>query len=446
MSGSNTYQIETKELVKVAASGWLGTAMEFMDFQLYSLAAAIVFNEIFFPNTDPSMGLIMAMGTYGAGYIARLVGAFIFGHIGDKMGRRTVLFVTITLMGLASTLIGFLPTYEEVGVLAPIGLVILRIVQGLGAGAEISGAGVMVTEFCEKKNRGLIASLVCLGTSSGTLFANLIWTIILTLMDKQEVIAWGWRIPFYASFVVMIGAILIRMFVKESPVMAAKKKLLEEEREKQLSGVHTETAGKKKGKKSFLVALALRFGQAGNSGLMQTYLAGFIVTVLAMQKTVATEANIISSIVSFITIPLVGWLGDKIGRRKMYMILSLATAVYAIPMMLLFETKNPVILTIAMVIGLNVGVQGLFALENVTMAELFGARHRVTAVSLAKEIAGLIATGFGPIIAAAAVTAMTGSWIPLAVMIIIFSLSSFIGAYVSEDITGRDLNELDDAM
>lgn len=445
MSQENSYQISTKEMVKVAASGWLGTAMEFMDFQLYSLAAAIVFNEIFFPNTDPSMGLIMAMGTYGAGYIARLVGAFIFGHIGDKMGRRTVLFVTITLMGLASTMIGFLPTYAEVGVLAPIGLVVLRIFQGLGAGAEISGAGVMVTEFCEKKNRGLIASLVCLGTSSGTLCANLIWTIILTMMDKQEVLAWGWRIPFYASFVVMIGAILIRMFVKESPVMAAKKKLLEEEREKQLAGDSHEKEHKK-GKKSFVVALALRFGQAGNSGLMQTYLAGFIVTVLAMQKTVATEANIISSFVSFLTIPLVGWLGDKIGRRKMYMILSLATALYAVPMMLLFETKDPVILTIAMVIGLNIGVQGLFALENVTMAELFGARHRVTAVSLAKEIAGLIATGFGPIIAAAAVTAMTGSWIPLAIMIIVFSLSSFFGAFISEDTTGRDLNELDDAM
>lgn len=132
MSQTNSYQIETKEMVKVAASGWLGTAMEFMDFQLYSLAAAIVFNEIFFPNTDPSMGLIMAMGTYGAGYVARLVGAFVFGHIGDKMGRRTVLFVTITLMGLASTMIGFLPTYAEVGVLAPIGLVILRISKDWG--------------------------------------------------------------------------------------------------------------------------------------------------------------------------------------------------------------------------------------------------------------------------------------------------------------------------
>lgn len=445
MSQGNSYQIETKELVKVAASGWLGTAMEFMDFQLYSLAAAIVFSEIFFPESSPAMGLIMAMGTYGAGYVARLIGAFIFGHIGDKLGRRTVLFVTITLMGLASTLIGFLPTYQEVGILAPIGLVVLRIIQGLGAGAEISGAGVMVTEFCEKKNRGLIGSLVCLGTSSGTLVANLIWTIILMNLDKQAVLDWGWRIPFYASFVVMIAAVLIRMFVKESPVMAAKKKLLEEEREKQLAGEISDRPNKT-GKKSFLIALALRFGQAGNSGLMQTYFAGFIVTVLAMQKTVATEANIISSIVSFFTIPIVGYLGDRIGRRKMYMILSLATAIYAIPMMFLFETKNPIVLTIAMVIGLNIGVQGLFALENVTMAELFGARRRVTLVSLAKEIAGLVATGFGPIIAATLVATTVGSWWPLAIMIIVFSLASFFGAYFSEDTTGRDLNALDDAM
>ena len=384
MSQQASYQIKTSELVKVVASGWLGTAMEFMDFQLYSLAAAIVFNEIFFPESDPAMGLIMAMGTYGAGYVARLVGAF-----------------------------------------------------GLGAGAEISGAGVMVTEFCETKTRGLVGSLVGLGTSSGTLLANLIWTIILTMLTKEEVLLWGWRIPFYASFVVMIAAVLIRMFVHESPVMAEKKKLLEAEREKQLAGDVPVEQQPKKGRKSFIVALALRFGQAGNSGLMQTYLAGFIVTVLAMEKTVATEANIISSCISFFTIPFVGWLGDKFGRRKMYMFLSLATAIYAVPMMLLFETKDPVILTIAMVIGLNVGVQGLFALENVVLT---------TMVSLAKEIAGLVATGFGPIIAAAAVTAMTGSWVPLAVMTILFSMSSFFGAYFSEDTTGRDLNELDDAM
>ena len=128
MADKKSYEVDTKELVKVAASGWLGTAMEFMDFQLYSLAAAIVFDEVFFPDSSPAMGLIMSMGTYGAGYVARLVGAYVFGRIGDKIGRRTVLFVTIILMGLASTLIGFLPTYQSVGIMAPIGLVTLRIV------------------------------------------------------------------------------------------------------------------------------------------------------------------------------------------------------------------------------------------------------------------------------------------------------------------------------
>lgn len=438
------YEIETKELVKVAASGWLGTAMEFMDFQLYSLAAAIVFNEIFFPNASPAMGLIMSMGTYGAGYIARLVGAYIFGRIGDKVGRRTVLFATITLMGLASTLIGFLPTYQEVGILAPIGLVVLRIFQGLGAGAEISGASVMVAEFSKVKHRGLVGSLVCLGTSSGTLLANLIWTIILMMVSKEDLLTWGWRIPFYASFIVMIAAILIRMFVKESPVMAAKGKLLEEERKEKAQGIITKT--KKKGKKSFLVAMGLRFGQAGNSGLMQTYLAGFIITVLTMQKIVATNANIFSSLISFLTIPLVGYLGDRFGRRKIYMILSLAMAVYAIPMMLMITSQNIVLLTVGLTIGLNVGVQGLAALENVALTELFGARNRMTLVSLSKEIAGLVAVGFGPLVAASLVTAATGSWVPVAIMIIVFSLSTFLSAYVSEDMTGRDLNELDDAM
>lgn len=304
------YTVDNKELIKVTASGWLGTAMEFMDFQLYSLAAAIVFNEIFFEQGNPAMGLVMSMGTYGAGYVARIIGAWFFGRLGDKIGRKEVLFFTIALMGLASTAIGFLPTYAQVGIWAPIGLVLLRIVQGFGAGAEISGAGVMVVEFARKHHRGFVGSFVCLGTSTGTLLANLIWTIILSRLSNAQVLAWGWRIPFYASFVIMIFAILIRIFIKESPVMAEKKKLLEEERQKENGEV------KSNGIKNFAVATGLRFGQAGNSGLLQTYIAGFIVSILAMQKVVATNANIISSIISFITIPLVGYIGDKIGRRK----------------------------------------------------------------------------------------------------------------------------------
>ncbi|MFC6169601.1 MFS transporter [Loigolactobacillus jiayinensis] len=446
MNKTQDYHVDTKELIKVTASGWMGTAMEFMDFQLYSLAAAIVFSDIFFPEASPAMALVMAMGTYGAGYVARLVGAYVFGRLGDKVGRRTVLFVTIMLMGLASTAIGFLPTYQQVGIWAPLGLVLLRILQGFGAGAEISGAGVMVAEFAKRSNRGLIGSFVCLGTSTGTLLANLVWTIILTNLDEKSLYAWGWRIPFFASFIIMIIAVLIRLFIKESPVMAEKKKLLEEERDNELTVATKVPAKSRKGGKSLLVALGLRFGQAGNSGILQTYMAGFMVTFLSVQKTVTTDANIIASLVSFITIPLVGYLGDKIGRRKMYMILSGAMVIYAIPMLLMIQTKNTVLLTIAMVIGLNVGVQGLFALENVMLAELFGSKNRMTLMALAKEIAGVIATGFGPLIAASLVSAATGSWWPIAIMIIAFSVFTFISAYLSTDPTGRDLNDLDDAM
>lgn len=455
MSKDNDITLNNKELIKVTASGWMGTAMDFMDFQLYSLAAAIVFNEIFFSNDDPSMALVMAMGTYGAGYCARLLGAWFFGRLGDKIGRRDVLFITIALMGLASTCIGFLPTYAQVGIWAPIGLVILRIFQGFGAGAEISGASVMTVEFAKQKHRGFIGSFVCLGTSTGTLLANLIWTVILLKCTHAQLLEWGWRIPFYSSFIIMIAAIGIRMFIKESPVMAAKKKLLEEKRkdmsDDQNTTVDTQQAAKAvksahKGSsfRNFWVSAGLRFGEAGNSGLMQTYLAGFLVTYLAVQKTVATNANMISSIISFFTIPLVGYLGDRLGRRKMYLILSALMIVYAIPMMLMINTKSTVLITIAMVIGLNLGVQGLFSLENVMIPELFGSLHRMTFAAVSKEIGGLVSVGFGPVIAAGLVATAMGSWWPIAIMIMFFSLTTFISAWYAPQTNSRDLNDLED--
>src|SRR6478752_6413306 len=207
----------TKDLVKAAVSGWMGTAMEFMDFQLYSLAAAIVFNKIFFPNVSPAVGLIAAFATYGVGYVARLVGAIYFGRMGDRIGRKKVLFITIALMGASTTLIGVLPTYGMIGIWAPILLVALRLIQGFGAGAEIAGATVMLTEYASARRRGLISSLVCLGTNSGTLGASALWAILVASLSQDQLLSWGWRIPFLASFVIMLFAIWIRRSIKESP-------------------------------------------------------------------------------------------------------------------------------------------------------------------------------------------------------------------------------------
>jgi len=214
---------EGSGLVKVAISGWLGTALEFMDFQLYSLGAALVFHEIFFYGQSKAMVLILAMGTYGAGYLARIVGAFVFGRMGDSIGRKKVLFITITMMGVCTTLIGVLPTYAQIGIMAPVLLVALRIIQGLGAGAEISGAGTMLAEFAPAGRRGIISSLVALGTNCGTLVATAIWALIFYTMDRQQILEWGWRIPFLSSVVVMIFAIWLRANLKESPVFVQEK-------------------------------------------------------------------------------------------------------------------------------------------------------------------------------------------------------------------------------
>ncbi|HAG2570420.1 TPA: MFS transporter [Salmonella enterica] len=183
------HERSTQDLVRAAVSGWLGTALEFMDFQLYSLGAALVFHEIFFPEQSAAMALILAMGTYGAGYIARIIGAFVFGKMGDRIGRKKVLFITITMMGICTTLIGVLPTYAQIGIFAPVLLVTLRIIQGLGAGAEISGAGTMLAEYAPKGKRGIISSLVAMGTNCGTLSATAIWAVMFFALEREQLLA-----------------------------------------------------------------------------------------------------------------------------------------------------------------------------------------------------------------------------------------------------------------
>ncbi|MEU4452874.1 MFS transporter [Nocardioides sp. NPDC023903] len=440
----------TRDLTRAAVSGWLGTAMEFMDFQLYSLAAAIVFNQIFFPDVSPAIGLIAAMATYGVGYVARLAGAIYFGRMGDRIGRRRVLFLTIALMGASTTLIGVLPTYAQVGLLAPILLVALRLIQGFGAGAEIAGATVMLAEYAPPKRRGLVASLVSLGTNSGTLAATALWTVLLAVLSEEQLLSWGWRIPFLLSFVLMLFAVWVRTHVKESPVFDARPDVVDgvalskaEVQEVADKSVLEAALEQRKGK-AFALALALRFGQAGNSGLIQTFLVGYIATTLLLDKEVATEAIMYGSIAGFATVPLVGALGDRFGRRTIYIALSLATIVFAFPMLLLVTGGTTAGLMFGMIAGLNMGVLGLFALESVTMAELFGARTRFTQLALAKEIGGILATAIGPVIAAS-LTAATGSWWPIAAMLIVYSTITLVAAAVAPETRGRDLVRLEDA-
>ncbi|ELW9444460.1 MHS family MFS transporter [Pluralibacter gergoviae] len=434
----------TKDLVRAAVSGWLGTTLEFMDFQLYSLGAALVFHEIFFPEQSAAMALILAMGTYGAGYIARIVGAWFFGKMGDSIGRKRVLFITITMMGICTTLIGVLPTYAQIGIFAPVLLVTLRIVQGLGAGAEISGAGTMLAEYAPKGKRGIISSLVAMGTNCGTLSATAIWAIMFFALDRESLIAWGWRVPFLASVVVMLFAIWLRMNLKESPVF---EKVSDEEEGAAAAAVAEESSlGAMFRSKSFWLATGLRFGQAGNSGLIQTFLAGYLVQTLLFDKAIPTDALMISSILGFLTIPLLGWLSDKYGRRLPYIIISISAALLAWPMLsLIVDTGYSVGTIMASIIIIhNVGVLGLFALENITMAEMFGSRNRFTRMAISKEMGGLIAVGFGPVLAGIFCN-MTDSWWPIAAMMIAYSLIGLVSAIAMPEVCDRDLSLPQDA-
>ncbi|AZK61677.1 MFS transporter [Pectobacterium versatile] len=450
-SGQDKPVRSTKDLVKAAVSGWLGTALEFMDFQLYSLGAALVFHEIFFPEQSAAMALILAMGTYGAGYVARIVGAFIFGRMGDSIGRKRVLFITITMMGICTTLIGVLPTYAQIGIFAPILLVTLRIVQGLGAGAEISGAGTMLAEYAPKGKRGIISSLVAMGTNCGTLSATAIWAVMFFALSREELLAWGWRVPFLASVVVMIFAIWLRMNLKESPVFekvsndvsgteeSSPALVVEQSEQKSVLSMFKS--------KAFWLATGLRFGQAGNSGLIQTFLAGYLVQTLLFNKSIPTDALMISSIIGFITIPLLGWLSDKIGRRVPYVILNISAILLAYPMLsLIVDKENSVnVIVVSIIIIHNFAVLGLFALENITMAEIFGGRSRFTQMAIAKETGGLVAVGFGPVLAGIFCN-MTGSWWPIVVMMIVYSVIGLVAAICMPEVKDRDLDELDDAV
>ncbi|HCM9224612.1 TPA: MHS family MFS transporter [Enterobacter bugandensis] len=431
-------QRTTSDLVKAAVSGWLGTALEFMDFQLYSLGAALVFHEIFFPEQSAAMALILAMGTYGAGYIARIVGACIFGRMGDSIGRKKVLFITITMMGICTTLIGVLPTYAQIGIFAPVLLVTLRIIQGLGAGAEISGAGTMLAEYAPKGKRGIISSLVAMGTNCGTLSATAIWAIMFFALDREQLLAWGWRVPFLASVVVMIFAIWLRMNLKESPVF---------EKVNDAETVQPDTSlGSMVKSKSFWLATGLRFGQAGNSGLIQTFLAGYLVQTLLFDKAIPTDALMISSILGFISIPLLGWLSDKVGRRLPYIILNISAIILAYPMLSIIVDKSyaPGIIMLSIIVIHNFAVLGLFALENITMAEMFGSRNRFTRMAISKEAGGLVAVGFGPVLAGIFCN-MTGSWWPIVAMLVAYSVIGLVSAFLMPEVRDRDLSAAEDA-
>lgn len=420
-----------------AASGLIGTTLEFFDLQLYGLAAALVFPQLFFSDLPPALAGLASFATYAVGFVARPVGAFVFARLGDKHGRKWVLIVTITLMGVATTLMGLLPTAAQIGVLAPVLLVVLRLAQGFGAGAELSGASVLLSEFASARRRGIFASLVCLGTNSGTLLASGAWLAVSSL-PEDVFLDWGWRIPFVASLLVALFAIWVRRSLSESPVFESAVGTVPVEERTPVRDLV------RHGRRSFVVSLMLRIGENGPSYLLQSFLVGYVVTGLAMDAWVGSAAVLVASLVAYATIPTVGWLSDVVGRRTMYRVLSGLLLVSAFPSWWIMQSGEPWTVFAVMVVNLSVGVLGLYSVQSSYFPELFGSRYRYLGLAMGKEIGGVLAGGIAPLVAASLVLATGGSWIPIATYMAVLAAVAFVGTFLAPETKGRDLTLVED--
>lgn len=428
-----------KQLFRAILSGWAGTSLEYFDFQLYGLAAALVFPRLFFPELDPAMGLLTSFATYAVGFLARPLGAIFFGRLGDKDGRKFVLVITIAIMGVSTVGIGLLPTYQQVGILAPILLIALRLVQGFGAGAELAGASVLLAEYAPPERRGLVASFVAVGTNTGTLLASGIW-LILAAQPEEWLLEVGWRIPFIASIAVALFALVIRRYLNETPVFEVAVSGAPAEERTPLRDAWTY------GKKSFLASMCLRIAENGPSSIFQSFLLGYIATVLMMDRSIGTEAVFFASLIGFVTVPFFGWLSDKVGRRLVYRYLALFQFCWAIPTMLMLQTGNPGLMKLALIVGISVGVLGLYSLQGSFMPELFGSRYRYTGLAVSKEIGSIISGGTAPMVASALLAAFSNSWVPIAIYLMVTTGIGVITTFFTPEVRGRDLTDPQDAM
>lgn len=438
-----------KDFWRATFSCWLGTAMEYADFALYGLAAGIIFGDVFFPNATPVIALLSSFATYSVGFVARPIGALFFGWLGDRKGRKIVMITTITLMGLSTTLIGLIPSYASIGVWAPTCLVILRFMQGLGAGAELSGGTVMLGEYAPAKRRGLVSSVIALGSNSGTLLASLVWLLVLQ-MDKESLLAWGWRIPFLSSVLIAAVALFIRRYMRETPVFERQKALLEAQRQHVLStssvpAKESDSRSFWQKSRAFWTMVGLRIGENGPSYLAQGFIIGYVAKVLMVDKSVPTLAVFIASVLGFLIIPLAGYLSDRFGRRIVYRCFCLLLMLYAFPAFTLLDTREPMIIIPTIVVGMGLASLGIFGVQAAWGVELFGVTHRYTKMAVAKELGSILSGGTAPLVAAAMLS-YTGHWWPIAVYFSVMAGIGFITTFFAPETRGRDLNLPEDAI
>ncbi|MBT2513882.1 MHS family MFS transporter [Arthrobacter sp. ISL-30] len=440
LAGADGAVVEPEQLRKATLASSVGSALEYYDFYIYGLASALIFGPLFFKPLGESGALIASFATYGVGFAARPFGGIVFGYIGDRFGRKMVLLLTIGMMGAASFAIGLLPTFEQAGMLGAVLLVTLRIIQGLGAGAEQAGATTLISEVAPPRRRGYFAALPFVGIQLGTLLGAGTFALI-ALADKAVLEGWLWRVPFLASFVLIVVAVFIRLKLKETPVF--------QELEKHKNVVKNPVGELwKHSKKNVLIGIGLRMGENGNSSIYSALLISFMsasVGVFPGDKQIGPVGLLIAAGFAAVMVITFGALSDRFGRVLVYRYGALFQAAIALPAFYLVTLGNVTLVWIVMVVGIALGVQSMLGPQCPLLPELFGSQYRFTGVALSREFSAVLAGGLVPVIGAVLLTVTGHSWLVPAIYSLVLALISFATTFFTPETAGRDLLSIEDA-
>jgi len=419
---------------RVVGASVFGTIMEWYDFLLFGLASATVFNKLFFPNFDRTTGTLLSLATFAIGFLARPIGGILFGHIGDRVGRKPVMFSTLILMGVGTTLIGILPTYSQVGLAAPLSLVALRTLQGLGAGGEFGGAILMLAEHAGRRRRGLLASLAQTGAPAGNLLATGALVGVGAIMSEREFLSWGWRLPFLLSIVLVGVGFYVRLGIAESPEF--------DKLRRNKGAAHSPLVELlRRHPKALLLALGARFGPDVVVYVFLTFILTYVVQHVGLSRQDGLIAVAIGSVGWMLTIPLAGHLSDRVGRKPLYLGGAVATLAWGFAFFPLLNTASVPLISLAAFVGLAChGI--MFGPQASYLVELFPTRVRSSGVSVGYQLSGIYGGSLAPLISLALLAAF-GTWVPIAVYMAAALIVTIIAVLLSPERFGADLADVE---
>ena len=417
---------------KVVVASFIGTTIEWYDFFIYTTAAALVFPQLFFPSFEPLAGTLASFATYAVGFLARPLGGVIFGHYGDKIGRKAMLVTTLLIMGIATFVVGLLPTYETIGIWAPILLVVLRLLQGLGLGGEWGGAVLMAVEHSPDDKRGLNGSWPQMGVPAGLVLGTGAFAAV-SAISGEAFVTWGWRVPFLLSILLIALGLYIRLAIYESPAFSRVRESGTEARMPIVDVFRTYP-------KNVLLAVGSRIGIDVVFYIFAVYVLTYVSTNLGLPRNLGLIAISIAALIEIFTIPAFASLSDKVGRRPVLMAGAAFLGLWIFPFFWLLDTRSASLIILAVIVGLSLGHAAVYGTQASFYAELFGTRVRYSGASLGYQLAGIFGGALAPIIATALYAATGGPGL-IGVYVAVLCLLSIVCVYLADETFRRDIYE-----